>query len=211
MIIKDASVLIVERIALIYKLKLIQRLMNYQKIPISVATNTHQQTSTIVIMTFPNLVSENLFNFSFSILSSSIHPPPLIKQNSSILTKNESPKLYSISEYINISKLIQTFYGEHQYPKVLKSHTPIGVSNGRAKHDPLDSPSIEDKSSKNARYFVIYRVETQRAISQALLGFVIFKVYGGSRVSNPLTLLSECDTPIFYKVETLGGSNGYIS
>ncbi len=101
------------------------------------------------------------------------------------------------------SKLKDTLGGELNTHTRPKSHTP---------YTPIQSIYFNmGFSSKNARYFVIYRVEILRAISQALLGFVIFKVYGGSRVSNPLTLLSECDTPIFYKVETLGGSNGYIS
>ena len=59
---------------------------------------------------------------------------------------------------------------------------------------------------KNGQKSVIYKVETQRVNSQTLLGFIIYiKNYGGSSVSNPLTLLCECDTPICFKVETQGG------
>ena len=108
------------------------------------------------------------------------------------------------------SKLNNTFYGGHQYPRMTESHTPIWVSNGRAKHDPLDSPSIEDKSSKNARYIVIYRVEILGHIPKPYWDLSYSGLWGLRCEQSPDTS-SRCDTPIFYKVEMLGGANGYIS
>ena len=71
------------------------------------------------------------------------------------------------------------------------------------------SEFIADFPLKSEKDFVSYRVENTRAISQALLGFVIYiRNYGGLGVSNPLTLLVWCDTPIFYNVENTGGRNG---
>ena len=47
---------------------------------------------------------------------------------------------------------------------------------------------------------LIYDVQMLRAIIPSLLGFVIYiKYYGGSSVSNPLTLLNKWNTPIFFK------------
>jgi len=60
-----------------------------------------------------------------------------------------------------------------------------------------------------ARILVKYKVETLDALSQASLGICIYiKDCRGSDVSNPLTLSNECDTPTYFKVETLEVSNG---
>ena len=54
-----------------------------------------------------------------------------------------------------------------------------------------------------------YRVENTRAISQALLGFVIYiSGFEGLRCEQSPDTSSRCDTPIYYKVEILGGRNG---
>ena len=66
---------------------------------------------------------------------------------------------------------------------------------------------------KIAKSSVNYNVETLRAFSPALRAIVLYiRNCRGSGVSNPLTLLSECNTPTYFKnVETLGEANGYIN
>tara|TARA_Y100000593_G_C4301812_1_gene333765 strand:+ start:899 stop:1099 length:201 start_codon:yes stop_codon:yes gene_type:complete len=59
---------------------------------------------------------------------------------------------------------------------------------------------------------VKYRVETTRALSEALFRFCIYiRNYGGSGVSNPLTTLVGSNTPILLKLKLLGDRNGYIN
>ena len=112
----------------------------------------------------------------------------------------------SILKLSKISNLIITFFGEHYPPNVWISYTPIPLMMRSALADPHHCTLIDEISIKVDRILVDYCVEMQRAISQALLGFVIYiKYYGGSSVSNPLTLLCKCDTPIFFKVEMQGG------
>ena len=64
---------------------------------------------------------------------------------------------------------------------------------------------------KIAKYCVVLIDDTLRAnLPKPYSVFLLdSKDCGGSDVSNPLTLLSECVPPTYLNDETLGGGNGY--
>ena len=100
--------------------------------------------------------------------------------------------LYKYITHTHHSNLIITFFEEHQPPTDEKPHRSIWGLRG---HISMKIDGIN----------VSYRVDTLRANLPKPYSVFLFKSKDcrGSDVSNPLTLLSECDTPTYFNVETL--------
>ena len=101
----------------------------------------------------------------------------------------------------NISKLKKqsNFFGNFFSKLIFKFCGFWGLPTWRCCYPPYPIYRRE-MTCIESNFNVSLRVETTRAMSQALLRFCIYiRNYGGSGVSNPLTALVGCNTPHAFK------------
>ena len=137
-----------------------------------------------------------------------------VKQNFRILFKQNNHLLIFhvyflmnliISEFKKRFKLLGKYFSNFH----ISIYPQSPLSKGDTTCTPMATPFV--KSSDFLRisciFNVILRVETTRAnlLEPYRVFLFIIRNYGGSSVSNPLTLLVECNTPILLKLKLLGG------
>ena len=171
------------------------KLMDYPFI--NIIPRPTKMNATIVIATPSFLV------FSFSEYCSKYEPFKNKKILPSIMI---IPNIFvSISKLTEILKFLRTIFLKVKF-QILRE---IGSPYTHNRLSPLHPPNHFYRREIPCFMFadvVNYGVEILRAMTTALCRFCVsIRNYGGSGVSNPLTLLSKCDTPICFKVEILGG------